>query len=103
MLLRERILSADLGRQSMDSNRVQEHGLRSLDNQLSYLWYWFCSLSSDHSVFARCTKCGSVILAMYVDILLTGSDSVALTETKKISQASFCNEGYWKAKIFSWD
>jgi len=29
MLLRERILSADLGRQSIDSNRVQEHGLRS--------------------------------------------------------------------------
>ena len=37
---------------------------------------------SDHPVFVRRTKFGSVILAVYVDdILLTGSDSVALTET----------------------
>ena len=29
MLLRRRMMYADLGRQSMDSKRVQEHGLRS--------------------------------------------------------------------------
>jgi len=34
---------------------------------------------SDHSVFIRHTKSGSVILVVYVDdILLTGSDSMAL-------------------------
>jgi len=44
----------------------------------------FARCHSDHSVFVRRTKFGSVILAVYVDaILLTGCDSVALAETKE--------------------
>ena len=38
----------------------------------------------DHSVFYRTTDSGCVILVVYVDdILLTGSDSTAIAETKK--------------------
>ena len=38
---------------------------------------------SDHLVFVRRTKSGSVILDVYIDdILLTGSDSVALVKIK---------------------
>ena len=63
----------------------------------------FARCHSDHSVFVHCTKFGSVILTMYVDdILLTESDYVALTETR-VSQQSFCDEEYGKAKIIPWD
>ena len=44
----------------------------------------FTRCHSNHSVFVRRTKSGLVILVVYVDdILLTGSDSVALAEIKK--------------------
>jgi len=44
----------------------------------------FARCHSDHSVFVRRTKFGSIILTVYVDdILLTRSDSVALAETKE--------------------
>ena len=44
----------------------------------------FARCHSDHSMFVRRTKSGSVMLTMYVDdILLIESDSVALVETKK--------------------
>jgi len=57
----------------------------------------------DHSVFVHGTKSGSVILTVYVDdILLTGSDYVALAETKEYIKRHFVT-GYGKAKIFSWD
>ena len=36
---------------------------------------------SDHSVFVRRTKYDIVVLAVYVNILLTGSDSTGLLET----------------------
>ena len=42
---------------------------------------------SDHSVFIHRTKSGSMILAVHVDdILLTGSDSVALAETEYLKR-----------------
>ena len=44
----------------------------------------FAHCHSDHSVFVRHTKSGSVILAVYVDdILLTRSDYVVLAESKE--------------------
>ena len=50
----------------------------------------FAHCHSDHSVFVRRTKSGSVILSVYVDdILLTGSDSVALAETKEYLKRYF--------------
>ena len=46
----------------------------------------FARCHSDHSVFVSRTKFGLTILTVYVDdILLTGSDSMALAETKDIS------------------
>ena len=50
----------------------------------------FAHCHSNHKVFVRRTKCGSVILAVYVDdIFLTGSDYVALAETKKYLKRHF--------------
>jgi len=60
----------------------------------------FASCHSDYSVFIRHIKSGIVILTVYVDdILLTGSDC-EFSRNKRVSQASFCDEGYGEAKIF---
>ncbi|XP_020253820.1 uncharacterized protein LOC109830870 [Asparagus officinalis] len=56
---------------------------------------------SDHSVFLRRTTTGLVILAVYVDdILLTGSDSVALAETKEYLNCHFVTKDMGKPKCF---
>jgi len=60
----------------------------------------FTCCHSDHSAFVRHTMSGSVILAMYVDILLTGSDSVALAETKKYLKRYFVTKDMRKSRCF---
>ena len=61
----------------------------------------FARCHSDHSVFIHHTKSGSVILAVYVDdILLTGSNSVALTETKEYLKRYFVMKDMGKPKYF---
>ena len=52
-------------------------------------------------MFVRRTKSGSVILAVYVDdILLTGSDSVALVETKKYLKRHFVMKDIGRTRYF---
>jgi len=61
----------------------------------------FAHCHSDHSLFVRRTKSGSVILAVYVDdILLTGSDSVALVETKEYLKRHFVTKNMGKSRYF---
>jgi len=61
----------------------------------------FAHCHSDHSVFVRRTKYGSLILAAYVDdILLIGSDSVALAETKKYLKRYFVTKDMGKPRYF---
>ena len=56
---------------------------------------------SDHSVFIRRTKSGLAILAVFVyDILLTGSDSVPLAETKEYLKCHFVTKDIGKSKYF---
>jgi len=61
------------------SPRVQ---FEKLNLSISGIGFHRCH--SDHSVFVRRIKSGIVVLAVYVDdIVLTGSDSAGLLETKK--------------------
>ena len=61
----------------------------------------FAHCHSDHLVFVRRTKSGSVILAVYVnDILLTGSDYVTLAETKEYLKWHFVTKDMKKARYF---
>ena len=61
----------------------------------------FVRCHSDHSVFVRRTKSGSVILSVYVDdILLAGSDSVALAETKEYLKRYFVTKDMRKPTYF---
>ena len=56
---------------------------------------------SDHSVFIRRTKSGIVVLAVYVDdILLIGSDSAWLLETKKYLKCHFVTKDMGRPKYF---
>ena len=72
----------------------------SLNNGLVIFGIGFARRHSDHSVFGHRTKSGSVILAVYVDILLTASDSVALAETKKYLKRHFVMKDMEKPKYF---
>jgi len=54
----------------------------------------------DHSVFVHHTKSGSMILAVYVDILLTGSNSVALVEIKEYLKRHFVPKDIGKPRYF---
>jgi len=50
----------------------------------------FRQYHSDHSVFVWCTRSGIVVLVVYVDdILLTGSDSAGIVETKMYLKRHF--------------
>jgi len=52
------------------------------------------------SVFVRGTKSGIVVLTVYVDILLTGSDSARLLETKKYLKHYFVTKNMGCLKYF---
>ena len=61
----------------------------------------FARCHSDHLAFVRRTKSGSVTLVVYVDdILLTGSDFVALAETKKYLKRYFVTKNMGKSRYF---
>ena len=61
----------------------------------------FARCHSDHSVFVRRTKSDSVILTVYVDdILLTGSDFVALAEIKEYLKRHFVTKDIGKLRYF---
>ena len=63
----------------------------------------FARCHSDHSMFVRRIKYGSVILAVYVDdILLTGSDSVVLAEAKEYLKRHFLTKDMRKLRYFLW-
>jgi len=56
---------------------------------------------SDHCVFVRRTKSGIIVLAIYVDdILLTGSDSAELLETKQYLKCHFVTKDMERPKYF---
>ena len=56
---------------------------------------------SDHSVFVRRTRSSIVVLTVYVDnILLTGSDSAGLLETKKYFKCQFVTKDMRHPKYF---
>jgi len=61
----------------------------------------FARCHSDHSVFVRRTRSGSVILAVYAnDILLIGSNSVSPAETKEYLKHHFVTKDMKKPKYF---
>jgi len=56
---------------------------------------------SDHSIFVQCTKSGIVVLVVYVDdILLTGSDSTGIVETKMYLKRHFVTKDMGRPKYF---
>ena len=81
MLLRGKIKFVISRRQYIGSNRVCEHGLRSLASpSLTFVFI----VVTQTTVFVWHTKSGLVILTVYVDdILLIGSNSTGLVETKE--------------------
>ena len=52
------------------------------------------------TVFVRHTRSGIVVLAVYVDILLTGSDSVGIVETKMYLKCHFVIKDMGRPKYF---
>ena len=79
----------------MNSSRVQGHGLRSS------VLTCFRRCHSDHSVFVRRTSSGIVVLTVYVDkILLSGSDSAEIVETKMYLRRHFVTKDMRRPKYF---
>jgi len=60
----------------------------------------FHQCHSDHSVFVQRIKSGIVVLNVYVDILLTGSDSAGLLETKQYLKCYFVTKDMRCPKYF---
>jgi len=60
----------------------------------------FHSFHSDHFAFVRHTKSDIVVLAVYVDILLTGSDSAGLLKTKKYFKRHFMTKDMRRHEYF---
>jgi len=81
----------------MDSSRVQGRGLRS--SVLLFLLLDFTNVLQI-TVFVCRTKSGIIVLAIYVDILLTGSDSARLLETKQYLKCHFVTKDMGRPKYF---
>jgi len=60
----------------------------------------FACCHSHHSIFVRRTKSGLVILTVNVNMLLTGSDSVALADTNEHLKCYFAMKDMRKPKYF---
>ena len=65
---------------------------------ISVIEFHRCHL--DHSVFVRRTKSGIVVLVVYVDILLTSSDSAGLLEIKQYLKRRFVINDMGRSKYF---
>ena len=65
---------------------------------ISVIGFHWCH--SDHSVFVPRTKSGIIVLVVYVDILLTSSDSVGLLETKQYLKCYFVTKNMGHPKYF---
>ena len=55
---------------------------------------------SNHSIFVRRTKSGIVVLAIYVDILLTSGDLAGLLKTKQYLKCHFVTKDMERPKYF---
>ena len=85
-------------RLNMDSSRVQRPDLRS--STLPFLVLAFADVIQI-TVFVRHTRSGIVVLVVYVDdILLTGSDSAGLVETKMYLKRYFVTKDMGHLKYF---
>ena len=60
----------------------------------------FPQCHSDHSVFVRRIKSDIVVLTVYVDLLLTGSDTAGILETKKYFKRHFLTKDMGRPKYF---
>jgi len=88
------------------------HLKKAIDGLKQSPWAWFekfnitisdigfHSSHSDHFAFVRHTKSDIVALAVYVDILLTGSDSAGLLETKKYFKRHFMTKDMRRPEYF---
>ena len=98
MLLRGRIKYVVSGRKYMDSSRVHGHDLKSLVSPPLALISIVVTISL---CLCSHTKYGLVILAVYIDdILLIGSNSTDLVETKKYLRCHFVTKNMGKPKYF---
>ncbi|KAL0339266.1 UNVERIFIED_CONTAM: Retrovirus-related Pol polyprotein from transposon RE1 [Sesamum angustifolium] len=63
--------------------------------------FGFSRCQADHSVFVQTTKSGMVVLAVYVDdILTTGSDLVEIEEAKTYLQKHFITKDLGRPRYF---
>ena len=82
----------------MGSSRVQERGLRS--SILPFLILSFVDVTQI-TIFVRRTRFGIVVLTVYVDkILLSGSDSAEIVETKMYLKCHFVIKDMGRPKYF---
>ncbi|KAL0419427.1 UNVERIFIED_CONTAM: Retrovirus-related Pol polyprotein from transposon RE2 [Sesamum radiatum] len=62
--------------------------------------FGFSRCQADHSVFVQTTKTGMVALAVYVDILITGSDIDGIEEAKTYLQKHFVTKDLGRPRYF---
>ncbi|KAL0361793.1 UNVERIFIED_CONTAM: Retrovirus-related Pol polyprotein from transposon RE2 [Sesamum radiatum] len=62
--------------------------------------FGFSRCQADHSVFVQTTGSGMVILAVYVDDILTGSDAVGIEEAKTYLRKHFVTKALGRPRYF---